>query len=358
MLYLSTPFGAMRAMFQQASDLGSSTIRVNIELSSVFPDTRRRRGALSNLTWQAGSIRIRSRRRAARDRDPLDHPRWAGVDEYVRLAHTYHLRVLAVLTSPPAWMVQCPRSTPSDQKYRCPPRDPGEWARAVGEIARHTGGMIDAFEILNEPDGRWSFLGTPQQYAQILAASYDEIHAVNPTDRVVLGGLMHLGWRGIQWMNEMLSTPGAYAAYKFDVANIHLRVAPSRVGAAVCQWRAYFAQRSFHGPLWVTETGYPANSGQQTDPGYENGPAAQSRWLDTVIPEALAGGVARIFVTERDLSHGAFASEGVLQSPNPLTASPHVRRRPSFYAVQRLARGGWSTAELSENRQAPSRSGC
>ena len=36
MLYLNTPFSAMRAMFAQASDLGASDIRLNIEVSSVF----------------------------------------------------------------------------------------------------------------------------------------------------------------------------------------------------------------------------------------------------------------------------------------------------------------------------------
>ena len=75
-----------------------------------------------------------------------------------------------------------------------------------------------------------------------------------------------------------------------------------------------------------------------TEPGYQNGPLAQARWLTASIPAMLAGGVDKVFVTERDLSQGAYSSEGVLQAPNPLPASPPIRRRPSFYAVQRLAR--------------------
>jgi hypothetical protein len=105
-----------------------------------------------------------------------------------------------------------------------------------------------------------------------------------------------------------------------------------------CQWQGYLDARGFYGPLWVTETGYPANRAVQSEPGYETGPSAQARWLTTAIPAMLASGVEKVFVTERDLSHGEYASEGVLQAPNPLPASPPIRRRPSFYAVQRLAR--------------------
>ena len=149
---------------------------------------------------------------------------------------------------------------------------------------------------------------------------------------------MHVGAQGQRWMDAMLATPGADAVHKFDVANLHLRVAPSRVGAVVCQWQGYLDARGFYGPLWVTETGYPANPAEQSEPGYETGPSAQARWLTAAIPAMLASGVEKVFVTERDLSHGEYASEGVLQAPNPLPASPPIRRRPSFYAVQRLAR--------------------
>ena len=104
--------------------------------------------------------------------------------------------------------------------------------------------------------------------------------------------------------------------------------------------------------MWVTETGYPAKRSAQTDYGYESGPPAQARWLTTVIPAMLASGVANIFVTERDLSGARFGSEGILQTPNPLPPSPPFKRRPSFYAVQRLARGAWFPAELRYARHA------
>lgn len=346
MLYLSTPYSAMTDMFRQASDMGASDIRLNIELSTVFPGRppRDRRGALRRLPGPSDPIQWALEHRPGQG--PLAHGHWSGVDEYMRLARTYHLHVLAVLTSTPAWMADCPHGTPSGEREDCPPSEARWWGQAAGEIAAHTRGVIDDYEIMNEPDGHWSFAGSPHQYANLLAASYDAIHTVNPTARVLLGGLMHLGSRGISWMDAMLATPGAHAAHKFDVANIHVRLPPLEVAPAVCRWRSFFARSGFQGPLWVTETGYPANAAHQDDPGYENGPRAQARWLGTEIPTLLASGVERVFVTERDLSRGGFASEGVLRTPNPLPPRPAITRRPSFYAVQGLARGGWVQARL------------
>ena len=268
----------------------------------------------------------------------------------MRLAHRYHLHVLADLTATPPDMADCPSGTPSRESYRCPPRRAREWGRAVGEIAAHSRGVIGDFEILNEPDGHWSFLGSPQQYAAVLAASYDAVHAANPTARVALGGLVHIGPRGRQWMDAVLGTQGADAVHKFDVANIHLRLPPPEVADVACGWKAYFSSKGFRGPLWVTETGYPAARAAQTDSGYQDGMPSQARWLANVIPAMLADGIAKIFVTERDLGRGVFASEGLLDTPDPLPPHPTIKRRPSFYAVQRLAKGGWITSERSYAR--------
>jgi hypothetical protein len=308
MLFLNTPVSAIQAMFQQAAATGASEIRLDLELSGVFVN-------------------------------PNTPPNWSGVDEYVRLARRYHLRVLADLTATPDYMSDCPPVVPPVSDYWiCPPSDPSLWARQAGEIAAHTRGVIDDFEIINEPDGSWAFLGTPEQYAAILSAAHDAIHAANPHARVALGGLMDTGPSGIAWMNAMLATPGADAVHKFDVANIHTRTPyPADTGPVVHDWRRYFASRGFHGPLWVTETGYPAAAAFQTAPGYQDGPDAQARWMTTAIPAMLHAGAAMVFITERDSLTGPYASEGVLQSTDPLTAHPAYGRRPSFYAVRTLA---------------------
>ncbi len=317
MLFLTHPFSAKQAMFEEAAAVGASTIRLDIELSGVFTS-------------------------------PTGPPDWSGVDQYMWLAALYHLRVLADLIAPPSYEVDCPPGTLAAATDTCPPSDPSRWGRQAGIIAAHTRGVIDDFEIVNEPDGHWAFLGTPQQYAAMLQDSYDAIHAANPDARVALGGLMNIGTAGQDWMNAMLATPGTDVLHKFDIANIHVRTPPAETTAVVSSWRRYFSERGFKGPLWVTETGYPADPTQQTDPGYQDGPAAQARYLATAIPDMIKAGASKVFVTERDTLTGPYASEGFLQTPDPLPAYPTYTRRPSFYTIQQLAQENWQTASSSQ----------
>jgi hypothetical protein len=290
-------------MFQQAAALGASTIRLDIALSGVFPI-------------------------------PNGPPDWSGVDQYMLLARRYHLHVLADLLATPLYMADCATAQQATIAYRCPPSDTATWAQDAGLIAAHTRGVIDEFEIINEPDGAWSFYGTPQQYAQILSASYDAIHAADPNAEVLLGGLMNV--HGHTWINQVLSTPGIDAIHKFDIANIHVRTPATQAAATVASWRRYFVRKGFTGPLWVTETGYPADPAYQTDPGYENGPSSQARWMAAVIPAMLNAGAAMVFVTERDSLTGRFATEGILRTQDPLPANPQYTRRRSYYTVRAL----------------------
>jgi hypothetical protein len=307
MLYLTHPLGAKRAMFREAAAVGASTIRVDVELPAIFPA-------------------------------PPAVPDWSGVDQYMALARTYHLRVLADLTGTPWYMADCPAGTPFDATYLCPPFDARAWGQAAGAVAAHTRGVIDDFEIINEPDGGWAFHGTAQQYAAILAASYDAIHAADPRALVALGGLENVGTYGQTWLSDVFATPGADASHKFDIANIHVRTSAAAAAPTVARWRHLFTAAGFRGPLWITETGYPAYPAYQTDPGYRNGAASQAKWMTRVIPAMLNAGAAIVFVTERDTQTGRFASEGILHSADPLTGDPRYSLRPSFYAVRGLAR--------------------
>lgn len=313
-VYLSDPFGAERAMFSEAAAMGASVIRVDVELAGVFPDSD-------------------------------GQPNWSWLNQYVALARTYHLRVLAIIEGMPAYLAACPPGTPTFDLFKCPPADLTTWARDVGEMAAHTRGVIDYFEILNEPDGAWTFLGTPQQYAGMLAAAYDAIHSANAAAQVAFGGLADVGKQtGHNWINAVFATPGANALHKFDIANLHIRGRAVATGSVVCRWRRYFASEGFRGPLWVSETGYSARPVWQDDPSFQGGLAAQAAYLVTAIRSMIQNGAAKVFVTERDHGGGRYGTEGVLQTPNPLPADPTVVRRPSFYAVKRLASERWPAA--------------
>ncbi len=307
MLHATEPLDIKQAMFHEAAAIGASMIRVDIELSAVFPA-------------------------------PGGPPDWSGVDQYMWLARRYRLRVLADLVATPWYLADCPAGTPFASSYLCPPSDARAWGQDAGSIARHTRGAIDCFEIINEPDGSWAFLGTPQQYAGILATSYQAIHAADPTAKVALGGLMDVGAGGAAWLSAVFATPGLDAIHSFDIANIHVRTPAAGAAPTIARWRRYFARRHFDGPLWVTETGYPADAAWQTDPGYRDGAMSQAQWMAAVIPAMLTAGATVVFVTERDWLTGRYASEGVLRSTGSPTAADGYIPRPSFYAVRALAR--------------------
>ena len=161
----------------------------------------------------------------------------------MRLAERYHLHVLADLLATPWYLSIVPAACRSRRAYLCPPSDPLAWGRDAGAIAAHTRGVIDDFEIINEPDAPWSFLGTPQQYARILTASYAAIHAADPAARVAFGGLMDVGPAGRAWVDAVLTTPGVDAARSYDIANIHVRTPAADAAAVVAGWRRYFKPR-------------------------------------------------------------------------------------------------------------------
>jgi hypothetical protein len=295
-------------MFAEAAAAGASEIRLDIGLSAVFPTAH-------------------------------GVPDWTGVDQYMLLARRYHLRVLADLLATPSYIVDAACAAAHELSYLCPPTDPSLWGNDAGAIAAHTRGVIDDFEIINEPDGGWAFYGTAQQYAQILSASYRAIHAANPEAKVALGGLMNATSHA--WIEQVLATPGADAIHRFDIANVHIRTTAGEARAIVHNWRRYFARLGFDGPLWVTETGYPADPTQQLDPRFQGGLEAQARYLATVIPAMICAGADKVFATERDALRGRYASEGFLDTNDPLTAFPVYNRRPSFYTLRDLAHRDW-----------------
>jgi hypothetical protein len=310
MLFSDTPYGFKDAMFREAAALGAGEIRVDLDLTAVFSPT--------------GTD-------------------FSTADQYMTLSKRYHLKVLADITATPCWLATSPSQPDS---YKCGTDQPAAYAHLIARIAAQTRGVIDDFELINEPDGEWAFTGSPQQYAWMLADVYRDVHAADPRGRILLGGVMGCP-SSRTWLSQVFATPGANATHSFDVANVHLRDSLCRLGGDLERWRAFFARCGFHGPLWVTEHGYPSDPAYQTDPHYRghdrrSGLIAQARYLAHSVPALLHAGAAKVFVTERDDLTGRFASEGVLSGqvsdPIPTQPSYAVSRKPAFATLAQLAR--------------------
>ena len=309
-------------VFSEAKDLGAGYIRVDVEMSSIFE---------------------------APDGSEAAEPNWSGLDKVISLSRKYELPVLAILLSPPRFTSACPERWPDSG--RCPAADTAEFGELAGQIAKHAEGAIGHWEIVNEPDGEWAFEGTPEQYAAMLSAAYDGIKAQVPDAQVVMGGLMRPHEPG--WLERVFATPGADAIHKFDIANVHLRGPVDNVIRRYGEFRSWIEARGFHGPLWVTEHGYPADPAFQTDRAYAGGDPSQAAYLTQTLVGLGELGAPQVFVTLRDNLEGEYASEGLEHIDE--AAGNAVTRRESFATVQRLV-GNWDQlmawrAEQRENER-------
>jgi hypothetical protein len=281
MLYSETPMAFKREMFREAAAMGATEIRVDIDLTAVYLA-------------------------------PGAAPDFTTVDQYMTLAAQYHLRVLADVTAMPYWLADC--VTPDS--WECGTDQPQAFADMVAAVARHARGLIDDYELINEPDAPATWSGTPGEYAWMLADTDRAVHAADPSARVAIGGVTGAP-SARAWLAQVFATPGADAARSFDIANVHLRDRASHP--------AYQYDPAFHGASAA------------------GGLAAQARFLAVSVPGLVAAGAARVFVTERDNLGGAFASEGVLggQVSDPVAPEPSYRvgAKPAVAVLKALASG-------------------
>jgi hypothetical protein len=301
-----TPDPLRERIFDEAEAVGAEFIRVDVEMSAIFqrPNGKQR-----------------------------DRPDWTHLDQVLELAREHHLHVLGLLLAPPAYISTCPDR--GGDAGRCPAADTGEFGRLAGEIAEHARDTIRHWEVLNEPDAEWAFAGTPRQYAAMLSAAHDGIKARVPNARVVLGGISRP--KDTAWLERVFAAPEADAIHKFDIAGVHLRGPVDPVVHRYREFHAWLAARGFGGPLWVTETGYPADPAYQVDPRFTGGDAAQAGYLTQSLVELGEAGAEQVFVTLRDNDEldGQYVTEGLANID--ATAGGATMRRDSFAAVRRLA---------------------
>jgi hypothetical protein len=304
-----SPEALQERIFSEAEASGAEYVRVDVELHGIFG---------------AGP----------------DRPDWSRLDHMIELAQRHDIELLGIIRGTPGWLSSCPDRP---KATICPPRDPDAWGDLAGQVAQHAQGEIDHWEILNEPDARWAFLGSAEDYARMLAAAHDAIKQQAPDAQVVFGGVERP--REHDWIERVLATPGADAAHKFDIAAAHLRLRLRNTLPELAdwlrQWRALLARHGFTGPIWVTEHGYPADPAFQWDPAYRGtdaatGNAAQADLLRHSIPLLAKAGASQIFITLRDNLYGEYLSEGIDHIDESQPGDP-ATRRPSFATVRDLA---------------------
>jgi hypothetical protein len=224
---------------------------------------------------------------------------WETYDAIIDRLITLELEPLALVYGPPAW------AAPEN----CGPiSDTIAFEGFLDVLLTRYGADIDAWEFINEPDGRyphpwgatagcWGF--HPQAYAEQLKIFYKNIKAVSSSDLVVFGGLAYDDWGSGNVARDFFTQTLTYgAAPYFDVANFHyypinLEEFPTMAHKVREIRRIMENYGVFNKRIWITETGMWVN-----EIGYEPLDGSLEKQLNFIVREQTRGfgvGVDNIF---------------------------------------------------------------
>jgi hypothetical protein len=168
-------------------------------------------------------------------------------------------------------VVGAPRWASGQAGTTAPPRDPDDYGRFLGRLAKRLAGRVSAYEIWNEEDAAlwWSTGPDPAAYAALLKAAYPAVKAADPSAVVVFGGMTGNDY-------EFLDDVYAHGAKGyFDAVAVHTdsvcnSISPynalynSGSDRRINRW-AFLGYRTVHeamlahgdnGPIWMTELGW------------------------------------------------------------------------------------------------------
>ncbi|MBN1890013.1 MAG: cellulase family glycosylhydrolase [Thermoflexales bacterium] len=120
-----------------------------------------------------------------------EHNAWDKYDHIVALAEKYDVKIMARLTSPPAWS----RADGHARGAFAPPDDFEDYADFVEAVVRRYGTRLGAVQIWNEPNvtpewGDCPACGVdPEAYTRLLCAAYQRAKSVDPDVVIVSGAL-------------------------------------------------------------------------------------------------------------------------------------------------------------------------
>jgi len=200
--------------------------------------------------------------------------RWSLFDRVVKAAAARELTMLPIITYTPAWARKRGCTDPF-----CAPRDPAAFAKfARAAAVRYAPQGVHTWEIWNEPNtvAFWKPAPSAEAYAKLLKATATQLKAVDPSARVILGGLaaVQSADRNVSPV-DFLDVAAARGATKVvDAVAYHPYTYPFLASTRTTfstPWEKMdtTGQRSIRDvltargtpkmPIWITEYGAPTN---------------------------------------------------------------------------------------------------
>ncbi|MBD3262755.1 hypothetical protein GF374_00040 [Candidatus Woesearchaeota archaeon] len=151
---------------------------------------------------------------------------------------------------------------------------------------------IKYWEVLNEPEMAGPtltfFIGTEQEYVNILKASYEAIKSACPDCKVLQGGAQNAMPDNLDFWRKVYDFGGANY---FDIANIHYITEGDVKTLNTKNFKAMMQEKNINKPIWVTEAQYNSDSE-----------------IKSSVSGALNAGASKIFFTQ--FTTGEFGTSG------------------------------------------------
>jgi polysaccharide biosynthesis protein PslG len=232
-------------------------------------------------------------------------PKQDSLTPAVQAAVDHKLRVIIRVDYPPAW------AAPGSGNR--PPASAGDYADFLGALATHLRGKVAAYELWNEPNLAWEWGNqrpSPEQYAQLLIASYPRIKAADSRALVLTAGLASTGGDGGQTcLNDVDFIDRIYKAGAkgyFDALGSHpygfANSPETRNANNVTDFQRAADQHAVmerYGDgakkVWATEFGWLLDPAAYGHPEYINDPLWAGRQWQRVDPQTQASYLVRAY---------------------------------------------------------------
>jgi len=143
------------------------------------------------------------------------------------------------------------------------------WAKFVYDTVYRYRDRVKYWEMWNEAEWSWFWLGSDAEYAQLLKVGYQATKAACPDCTVLFAGLHY--WadptffeRVLDIVNDDSTAPGNN--YFFDVMSVHFYSRSSNAYDMVNHVRNRMGLYVPDHPIWLTETGVPVWDDDSVDP--------------------------------------------------------------------------------------------
>lgn len=183
-------------------------------------------------------------------------------DDIVNRLNERGIQILGVLCYTAPWASSAPETAEGRDKYK--PANWADWDSYVQFLANRYNGKINYWEVWNEPDHASFWKSSVDDYYTMLQRSYGILKGVNPSNKVLNGGLaMTNGTTASYGLGTWFDTlMGKGAGAYFDIISYH---AYGEMQALTNQHKGmmdivnkYPAALSGK-KIWITETGFPSS---------------------------------------------------------------------------------------------------